>query len=100
MKPEETEVLIKYRLEQALTALLQEIGKIPSKHAGVISLFDTEFAKKELFPKELSRDFHRAFELRQVSDYRTTKPLQRNEAEQVRNKAVGFFQAVKDYLQK
>ena len=131
MKPEETEVLISYRLEQAQTALddarylldgqrspqgiinrsyyamfyaaialLQKIGKIPSKHAGVISLFDTEFVKKGIFPKELSRDFHRAFELRQVSDYRTTKPLQRDQAEQVWNKAVDLVQAVKDYLQK
>jgi uncharacterized protein (UPF0332 family) len=131
MKPEETEVLISYRLEQAQTALddakyllegqrspqgiinrsyyamfyaaialLQKIGKIPSKHAGVISLFDTEFVKKGIFPKELSRDFHRAFELRQVSDYRTTKPLQRDQAQQVWKKAVGLVQAVKDYLQK
>ena len=131
MKPEETEVLINYRLEQAqialddakyllegqrspqgiinrsyyamfyaAIALLQKIGKIPSKHAGVISLFDTEFVKKGIFPKELSRDFHRAFELRQVSDYRTTKPLQRDQAEQVWNKAVDLVQAVKDYLQK
>jgi uncharacterized protein (UPF0332 family) len=131
MKPEETEVLISYRLEQAQTALddakyllegqrspqgiinrsyyamfyaaialLQKIGKIPSKHAGVISLFDTEFVKKGIFPKELSRDFHRAFELRQVSDYRTTKPLQRDQAQQVWNKAVDLVQAVKDYLQK
>lgn len=131
MKPEETEALINYRLEQAQTALddarylldgqrspqgiinrsyyamfyaaialLQKIGKIPSKHAGVISLFDTEFVKKGIFPKELSRDFHRAFELRQVSDYRTSKPLQRDQAEQVWNKAVDLVQAVKDYLQK
>jgi len=131
MKPEETEVLINYRLDQAQTALddakyllegqrspqgiinrsyyamfyaaialLQKIGKIPSKHAGVISLFDTEFVKKGIFPKELSRDFHRAFELRQVSDYRTTKPLQRDQAEQVWNKAVDLVQAVKDYLRK
>ena len=100
MKPEETEVLITYRLEQAQTALddarylldgkrsaqsiinrsyyamfyaaialLQKIGKIPSKHAGVISLFDREFVKKGIFPKALSKDFHKAFELRQVSDY-------------------------------
>ena len=97
MKDEEVSTLIKYRLEQAQTAiedakfllegdrspqsvvnrayyamfyaalaLLQKIGKIPSKHAGVISLFDTEFALKGIFSKELSKDFHKAFELRQV----------------------------------
>jgi len=129
MKPEEMEVLISYRLEQAQTALddakylldgkrspqsiinrsyyamfyatialLQKIGKIPSKHAGVISLFDTEFVKKGIFPKELSKDFHKAFELRQVSDYRTTKPLKREQAEQIWSRAVDFFQAINNYL--
>lgn len=130
MKQEEIEVLIKYRLEQARTALddaryllegqrspqgiinrsyyamfyaalalLQKVGKIPSKHAGVISLFDTEFVKKGIFSKELSKNFHRAFELRQVSDYRTMKPLKRDQAEEVLKKAVDFVQTVKDSLQ-
>jgi uncharacterized protein (UPF0332 family) len=89
-----------YAMFYAAIALLQKIGKIPSKHAGVIRLFDTEFVKKGIFPKELSRGFHRAFELRQVSDYRTTKPLERDQAEQAWNKAVDFVQAVKGYLKK
>ncbi len=102
MKEEEIKSLIKYRLDQAETALedarfllsggrspqgiinrayyamfyaalalLQKIGMVPSKHTGVISLFDTEFVLKGIFPQELSRNFHKAFELRQVSDYRT-----------------------------
>jgi uncharacterized protein (UPF0332 family) len=87
-----------YAMFYAAIALLQKIGKIPSKHAGVISLFDTEFVKKEIFPKELSRDFHRAFELRQVSDYRTTKPPERDQAEQAWKKAVDFVHAVKNYF--
>ena len=60
-----------YAMFYAVLALLQKIGKVPLKHTGLISLFDTEFALKGLFPKELSRDFHRAFELRQASDYKT-----------------------------
>ena len=129
MKPEETEVLITYRLEQAQTALddarylldgkrsaqsiinrsyyamfyasialLQKIGKIPSKHAGVISLFDREFVKKGIFPKALSKDFHKAFELRQVSDYRTSKLLKKEQAEQIWSKAVHFVDSIKIYL--
>lgn len=88
-----------YAMFYAAIALLQKIGRIPSKHAGVISLFDTEFVKKGIFSKQLSKDFHRAFELRQVSDYRTTKPLKRDQAEQVWKKAVDFVKTVKDYLQ-
>jgi uncharacterized protein (UPF0332 family) len=45
-------------------ALLQKIGKVPSKHVGVVSLFDTEFVAKGVFPRDLSKNFHRAFELR------------------------------------
>jgi len=41
----------------------------------VISLFDTEYALKGLLPKELSKDFHKAFALRQVSDYKNVLPL-------------------------
>jgi uncharacterized protein len=129
MKEEEIKNLIKYRLEQAETALgdarfllegdrspqgivnrayyamfyaalalLQKIGMVPSKHTGVISLFDTEFALKGLFPKELSRSFHKAFELRQVSDYRTFKPISKENAQETLSKAAYFVDAVKEYL--
>jgi uncharacterized protein (UPF0332 family) len=47
----------------AALALLQKISKAPSKHSGVISLFDKEFVMRGVFEKELSKDFHKAFEL-------------------------------------
>ena len=89
-----------YGMFYAAIALLQEIGKIPSKHAGVISIFDTEFVKRGIFPKQLSKDFHRAFELRQISDYRTTKTPNKEQAEEVLRKAVVFVQAIREYLPK
>lgn len=129
MKNEEIASLIKYRLEQAQTALddakfllggnrspqsivnrayyvmfyaalalLQKIGKIPSKHSGVISIFDTEFVLKGIFPKELSKDFHKAFELRQVSDYKTFETIPKEKAKETLNNAVHFIEAVKKYL--
>lgn len=129
MKEEEIASLIKYRLEQAETALedarfllegdrspqsivnrayyamfyavlalLQKIGKIPSKHVGVISLFDIEFALKGVFSKELSRDFHKAFELRQISDYKTFKPISKDKAQETLDSAVRFVNTVKEYL--
>jgi uncharacterized protein (UPF0332 family) len=66
----------------------------------VISIFDIEFVKKGIFSKQLSKDFHRAFELRQISDYRTTKTPKRDQAEELMKKAVVFVQTVKEYLQK
>lgn len=87
-----------YAMFYAALALLQKIGKVPSKHSGVISLFDTEFALKGIFPKELSKDFHKAFELRQVSDYKTFKTISKEKAEETLNNAVRFVKAVKKYL--
>jgi uncharacterized protein (UPF0332 family) len=89
-----------YAMFYATLALLQKIGKIPSKHIGVISLFDTEFVLRGLFPKELSRDFHRAFELRQVSDYRAMERLTHQKADETLSKAIGFVKAVEEYLAK
>lgn len=87
-----------YAMFYAALALLQKIEKVPSKHSGVISLFDTEFALKGVFPKELSKDFHKAFELRQISDYRTFKTISKEKAEETLNNAVHFVEAVKKYL--
>ena len=87
-----------YAMFYAALALLQKAGKIPSKHAGVIGLFDTEFVVKGAFPRELSQDFHKAFELRQVSDYRALQSPSREKAEETWAKAAGFVRAVRDYL--
>ena len=129
MKPEEIDILIKYRLEQAQAALddakylfdgnrspqsivnrsyyamfyaalalLQKISKVPSKHSGVISLFDKEFVMKGIFTKDLSKDFHKAFELRQTIDYKIIKPITLDRAKESWNKAVYFVQDIERYL--
>ena len=129
MKSDEIQILIKYRLEQAQTALddakymidgnrslqsnvnrsyyamfyavlalLQKISKVPSKHSGVISLFDKEFVKKGIFAKDLSKDFHKAFELRHTVDYKIIKPITSDRAKEIWNKAVCFVQDIESYL--
>lgn len=87
-----------YAMFYAALALLQKIGKFPSKHTGVISLFDTEFVIPGIFPKELSKDFHKAFELRQVFDYKAFEPSSPEMAEKFLDKAVRFVTAVKKFL--
>jgi hypothetical protein len=87
-----------YAMFYATLALLQKTGKIPSKHAGAISLFDTEFVVKGVFPRELSRDFHKAFELRQSSDYRVLQPPTREKAEETWERATRFVRAMKEHL--
>lgn len=99
MKPEQLEDLLRYRLEQAhetlreagilleqaalrgavnrayyamfyaLLGLLATRQLGASKHSGAITLFDREFVKAGLFPRELSRALHLAFDRRQRYDY-------------------------------
>jgi len=64
-----------YAMFYAALALLQTTGEIPTKHTGVIGLFDTEFVLKGAFPKNLSMDFHHAFEARQIPDYQDSDVL-------------------------
>ena len=87
-----------YAMFYAALALLQKIGKAPSKHSGVISLFDTEFVAKGIFTRDLSRDLHRAFEQRQASDYRTTEIPAKEKAKETLEKATLFVEAVKGHL--
>jgi len=87
-----------YAMFYAALAMLQKVGEIPSKHTGVISLFDREFVSKGIFSKELSKSLHRAFELRQVSDYKTFEQISVEKAKDTLEKAVIFVQTVKDYL--
>ncbi len=82
----------------AAMALLQQLPRIPSKHAGVISLFDTESVLKGIFPKELSKAFHKAFELRQICDYRVTTPPSIKQARQAYESATRFVQEDSRYL--
>ena len=51
------------------------------------------------FPKELSRDFHRAFEMRQKSDYRVTEPATSERAAELLTRAERFVAALREHLQ-
>lgn len=87
-----------YAMFYAVIALLQQIGKVPRKHSGALALFDAEFVKKGVFPKELSQHLHYAFESRQVSDYQTVSPISREDAEEILKRAKVFVQTIGDYL--
>jgi len=72
-----------YAMFYSTLALLEKIGKIPSKHSGAISLFDKEFVQKGIFPKELSKSLHKAFEARQIADYKILEAPDQNKAEEI-----------------
>lgn len=87
-----------YAMFYAVLALLQRTGKVPSKHTGVIGLFDSEFIRKGSLPRDLSRDLHRAFDARQAADYRFADPLEPAEAREAWEKASRFVEAITAHL--
>ena len=128
MNPEQLEDLLRFRLEQAyetlreaeilldgaalrgtvnrayyamfyaLLALLATKRLGTSKHSGAISLFDREFVKSGLFPRELSRALHLAFERRQSHDYGEMVPITPEIAQETVDDARTFVGAAETYL--
>ena len=128
MKPEQLEALLHYRLQQAyetlresdillsenalrgtvnrayyamfyaLLALLATRQLGTSKHSGALSLFDREFVKTGLFPRNLSRSLRLAFNLRQTHDYGEMVEIDLPTASQTLSNAREFVDAVETFL--
>lgn len=87
-----------YAMFYAVLALLQQKGKVPRKHSGAIALFDSEFVRKEILPKNLSAHLHQAFAFRQESDYHAIEPVSFRETDEIIQHASDFIQTVETYL--
>ncbi|MFZ5501326.1 MAG: HEPN domain-containing protein, partial [Candidatus Micrarchaeota archaeon] len=87
-----------YAMFYAALALLQSVGKAPSKHKGVLALFDTDFVQKGFLPRHLSRDIRMAFEARLEADYRSAQVVTHKEAKDFLDKAKTFVNAVTSFL--
>jgi uncharacterized protein (UPF0332 family) len=69
-----------------------------SKHSGVIGLFDREFVKTGLFPRDLSRSLRLAFDRRQTHDYGEVSQIDEPMAQEALNDAKVFISTVESYL--
>lgn len=125
MKPEQVRDLLRYRIAQAnetlreaeillnesglrgavnrsyyaaLLALLATKQLGTSKHSGAIRLFDREFVKPDLLPKELSRSLRVAFNRRQTHDYSEMAEVDQQTAEETLTSAKTFVAAIESYL--
>lgn len=87
-----------YAMFYSLLALYARKGMGTSKHAGVIAIFDREYVKAGIFSKEMSRNLHRAFYLRQDSDYKEFSLLSREETREILTGAGIFFNSIANYL--
>jgi uncharacterized protein (UPF0332 family) len=88
-----------YAMFYGVLALLALRGIGTSKHSGAISLFDREFVKTGLFPKDLSGWIHDAFEKRIEADYADIAQVNRDDAVSLLQEGVDFVAAVRAYLE-
>jgi uncharacterized protein (UPF0332 family) len=81
-----------------LLALLATKQLGTSKHSGALALFDREFVEAGVFPRELSRSLHLAFDRRQTHDYGEMTQVNRQIAEGTLADAQAFVAAIESYL--
>ncbi len=82
----------------AALAMLITIDRGSSKHQGVIALFDENFIKQNVLPRELGKLLHRVFEMRQAGDYRDMLIVTEEQAVDAVNAAVKFVDSIEDKL--
>ena len=87
-----------YAMFYAVLALLAVRKRESSKHSGVISLFDKDYVKSGIFPKEFSKWLHHAFNLRQRSDYTAHYIPSAEEAENLLVQARSFIDGIMKQL--
>jgi uncharacterized protein (UPF0332 family) len=87
-----------YAMFYAALALLITVDRGSSKHQGVIALFDENFIKQNILPKELGKLLHRAFEMRQAGDYRDLLVVTDEQAIDAVNSAEKFVNAIEEKL--
>lgn len=87
-----------YAMFYSVLALLAKQGKGTSKHSGAMALFDLNFIKPGIFPKEMGKALHRIFDLRQMGDYRDLFQIDQKKAESALKTSREFVEKVKEYL--
>jgi uncharacterized protein (UPF0332 family) len=87
-----------YSMFYAALALLVTMGKETSKHRGVIAFFDEYFVKPGIFPKEMSKFLHNAFDMRQTGDYENEAELSQEQALQILESATHFVNSIEEKL--
>ena len=87
-----------YSIFHAIRAVNALDGYDSSKHSGVISYFNQNYVKENIFPKELSRIIRLASENREKADYLDFFIASKNEAEKQIHRAEEFSEYIRAYL--
>ncbi len=87
-----------YSVFYAALALLVTVNVEPNKHTGVLAKFDELFIRQGIFPKEMSRILHHAFDMRQAGDYQKSRVITEEQAVEVLSSAEEFVKAIEEKL--
>lgn len=87
-----------YAMFYAALAMLVTVDRHSARHSGVIALFDKEFVRENIIPRELGRMLHQAFEARIEGDYQDNANLDRNIAAEILQSADKFVRAIEEKL--
>ena len=87
-----------YSIFHAIRAVNALDGYDSSKHSGVISYFNQNYVKENIFPKELSKIIRLASENREKADYLDFFIASKNEAEKQIHRAEEFIEYIRAYL--
>jgi uncharacterized protein (UPF0332 family) len=87
-----------YAMFYCAEAILLSKGLAYSSHKAVISYFNKEFVKNNIFEKKYFDALSKAFELRQNSDYEPQLVATKEQAEELIGKAKEFLQEARKYL--
>lgn len=87
-----------YAMFYAAEAVLLTKNLSFSSHKGVISAFGEHFVNTGIFPRDMGRELHRAFEKRQLGDYEYTFVISEDEAREILDKSKDFVEEIIQYL--
>ncbi|MCL2697542.1 MAG: HEPN domain-containing protein [Oscillospiraceae bacterium] len=88
-----------YSIFHAMRAVFALDNKDYSKHSAVISFFNKEYILTEQFDRNFGKIIRMAGALRNASDYEDYQQIDREEAEEIIEKADNFYQAVKLHVE-
>jgi len=87
-----------YAIFSAVRAVLAENKVDFSKHAGVISYFQKEYVKTNIFDVKYSKILQNAFQIRNICDYDDFYLATKSSAEEQYNNAQEMIEAIERYL--
>ncbi|MBR5164736.1 MAG: HEPN domain-containing protein [Ruminococcus sp.] len=87
-----------YAIFHALRAVLALDGFDSSKHSGIISYFNLNYVKTDVFSREISKIISSAYRLREKADYQDFYIVSIEEADEQIKKADTVINAISEYL--